>query len=98
MNLCFHEPVARPIAAPRPLPPKRGDLRKIFWTNLIGALLLSAGAVFLVAAPVDAQNQDPPRCSEYCWWEWHEECWITPDAGNCFGNRDEICEERCHHE
>lgn len=71
---------------------------RVFRANFAGAVLLIAGAPFLVAAPVAAQNRNPPRCSEYCWWERHEECWITPDAGNRFGHRDEICEERFPHE
>ena len=69
---------------------------KIFLANIVAAVLLTAGAVFLVAAPAAAQD-DEPQCSEYCWWEWHEECFVTPDAGQCFGHWDEICERRCHH-
>lgn len=71
---------------------------RVFRADLAGAVPLTAGALFLIAAPVAAQNQNPPRRSEYCWWEWYQECWISPDAGNCFGHRDEVCEERRHRE
>lgn len=96
MNLDFRNLAVHPLRFCGLFHPKRGDLMKTFWTNIAGALLLTAGALFLLAAPVAAQDEEP-RCFEYCWWEWHEECWITPDAGHCFGHWDEVCEKRCHH-
>jgi len=69
---------------------------RIFLANIVAAVLLTAGAVFLAAAPVAAQD-DEPECEEFCWWEWHEECFVTPDAGWCSGHLDEVCEIRCHH-
>ena len=51
---------------------------KTFWTNLVGALLLTAGAVFLVAAPVAAQN-----CMLICQRVWWVECTVTPDGAEC---------------
>lgn len=51
---------------------------KIFWANIAGALLLTAGALFLFAQPADAQN-----CMWLCRWEWHVDCTVTPGGTTC---------------
>ena len=54
----------------------------MFRPNLAGAVPLTAGALFLVAAPVAAQN-----CMRVCRCARSVECTVTPGGADCTDGR-----------